>query len=407
MLRALEYTVALLAVSMACERVRAAGQVPHGMQPSALAYLRRLALPQAAPLAASTTAGKRDAASLDRALLIRACAVLDRKLESRLAQSGSSVLRPSGEAPVWVPERETGRPSPDVLAARRLARETGADACVCVAVDRAGVRDALFRELWIRAIVWVVPADEGKVRGPVFALAVARTAPRLLGRGHMRADDELADEAASACAGQAYGALDRGEQSPFAEDVRVAILPADMPDNIEVRSALGRVLYLLPGAALSRQSDVLFQPEVGPIADLSSREEVRGAMEAAGVDEAELWRGGDLDNDAVADLGRRLTADYVFCSRAQSVSLMPDLSEADDTAVGEVAEAIVELALLRVADGAIVWRSIQSGTARNTMYAPSGSKRVRTREQCVLDAAVTAYAYGRFSLEDWVRRRRK
>jgi len=406
MLRALEYTVALLALSMACERGQAAGQVAHGTQPSALAYLRRLALPQAAPLAASATAGKRDAAGLDRALLVRVCAVLGQKLESRLTQSGSSVLRPSGEVPAWVAERETGRPSPDVLAARRLARETGADACVCVAVDRAGVRDALFRELWIRAIVWVVPANEENVRGPVFALSVARTAPRLLGRGHMRADDELADEAASACAGQAYGALDRGEQSPFAEDVRVAILPADMPDNIEVRSALGRVLHLLP-AALSRQSDVLFQPEVGPIADLSSREEVRGAMEAAGVDEAALWRGGDLDTDAVADLGRHLTADYVFCSRAQSVSLMPDLSEADDTAVGEVAEAIVELALLRVADGAIVWRSVQSGTARNTMYAPSGSRRVRTREQCVLDAAVTAYAYGRFSLEDWARRRRK
>lgn len=437
MLRALEYTWVAVALSMFVARACAAsssgthGQT-HADRASPLAYARRLvvapvrALKAARPQSPQGPGRRRppNSAELSEPLVNAAAEAAAAALVKLLGESGSTIVATNGEeeigsrsaelrwttAPV-VSEEEgasVGPAMPDIAMARRIASTVGADGVVCVALDRSGIRQALFREVWVRLTAYVVMADAGATaRGPVYALGVARTAPRLVGRGFLRTDEDLVAEAAETAAARLYQALDRGHESPFAADMRVAVVPAAIPDEVEVRSISGGTEALTPATVLGRQADALFMPDIGPVATTVTRDEVKAAMQGLAVSASDLWSSGAVDAETAGAIGRAVRAEYVFASRVESAAVSPDWDEERALVTGEMAEVIVNLALVRVTDLSVVWRTVHSGSARTTMLTADGRRRIRTREQCLLDATAAAYAHGRFSLEDWSRGRRK
>jgi len=419
--RAFEYTCALLALSTQGDGLRS----PHALPKVPLAYIRALAVP---PPVFAVRSGASGAADLPlpeperRKLTERAAAQLDDALRGSLAKlKGLRIVSEMPDSAKLVsaaqksaleahPERDRVSPSigPGIqLLARRLAEETGTDGVLLIAVDRFGVRTAFFREVWMRVVAHVVIERSGEVRGPIYAVGQARTAPRLVRAGFMRSDAELVtDAAADACANLIHG-LERGDTAPFAADVRVAVIPAAVPDGaIAADQGAGTVERILV-PALARQADVLFQPDIGPVAEHIGGDQVVAAMVGLGLTSGQLWTDSGADAAAAASVARALGAHYVFVSRVRAASVGRYESEDGSESVGDIAEVVADFGLVRADDARVLWRSDGSGSARSHIYTPEGPRRIRTRPQCVMDAAVAAFASGRFALEEWMRGRRK
>lgn len=386
-----------------------------------LAYVRTLVVTPSAlalPDGPAGEAGK--ARPLDeRRLADAAVARLDVALREQLGKlrglrvvlADAAVKHPAGDG-------QQG-PAIDLAAARDLAETNGADAVLLVSVDRFGLRTAFFREAWMRAVAHIVMARTGEARGPAYAVGQARTAPRLVRSGFMRSDEDLlSDAAVEACAALVRG-LERGDTAPFAADVRVAVIPASVPmeaavigsdtdtlDSPRVKSGTASERRI-PVPALARQADVLFQPEIGPVAERVEADEVVSAMIGLGLTSGRLWSAGGPDAGAAASIGRAVAAQYVFVSRVRAASVGSYQADDGSESVGDIAEVVADFALIRADDETVLWRSDRSGSARSHIYTPEGARRIRTSVQCIMDAAVAAFAHGRFALEEWMRGRRK
>jgi hypothetical protein len=221
----------------------------------------------------------------------------------------------------------------------------------------------------------------------------------------MRDDASMVSDAAADCAGRLARALDRGDQAPFAADTRVAVLPALVPQVAVLTDESGTSIGTFDVPGLARQADVLFHPDSGPVAVEVEPQAVRATMAASGIGAADLWRADTPAADVAARAARGVGADFVFVSRVRAASVGP-ADEHDGVAVGDLAEVLAVFGLVRVADEQVLWVSRQSGSARSHIVVREGARRIRTREQCVMDAALAAFAYGRFALEEWTRRKK-
>lgn len=418
MSRALEYTCACIALSthaasaLARPSAQARPVVP-------LAYVRRIVVAQVSVQLsgpheeAPVPAKRRPTARLDRAdpaqtagLCRLGASRLDDAL--RLGLGGLGGFAVASERPIVTASEslEAGLPQATITEVGRMATAASADAVLIVRVDRFGVRTAFFREVWFRAVAFVVTVPSGDVRGPVYAVGAASTAPRLVRAGFMRDDAALAADAATDAANRLVRALDKGEQAPFSADTRVAVIPASVPETADFADRTGRVVERFAVPALARQADVLFQPDIGPVAVGIEPDAVVAGLAGSGLRTADVWTGDAPDIMRTARVGLRLGADYVFLSRVRAASVGPFEADDGSESVGDVAEVLADFALVRPDGRQALWRTQQSGSARSHIVAPEGPRRIRTREQCVMDAAVAAYAHGRFALEEWTRRRR-
>lgn len=308
---------------------------------------------------------------------------------------------------VPTPARWRGLPRPDPAAAE-TARAAGADAAVVIALDRFGVNTGIERELWIRTAAYVVMAAEGEVRGPWYALGRARSGRKFFGfgRGFDRTDSELMHAAASQAAHHLATTLSTGVEIPFARNRRVAIVPAIVPDTIAMSqpsNSMAPNRVRVP--ALERQSDVLFQPDVGPAAEIIDQADVAAMLRDLDIEPESMWQKSLPVIASVAEIAERLEADYVFLSRVTNSEMA--VGPVDEQQTSEVAKRCdleVEGALYSTAAGRIVWRDrAEGGTVAITGHVRH-QPRIRTDEQCVLDAARTAYAHLRFAFDSYMRR---
>jgi hypothetical protein len=337
----------------------------------------------------------------------RAAVQLDTALRDALPRLRGILLAPERTVVVWPSEPGSGKQTVPAEDAQRLGNGAGCDAAILVAVDRFGVRTAFVREMWLRAVAYVVVARNGEVRGPIYAVGQARTAPRLVRPGFMRPDsDLLSDTVADACARLIRG-LDKGDTAPFAADVRVAVLPAAVPARADIADASGRVIGGIEVGAMARQADVLFQPDVGPIAEIVEPARIKTTMAAMQMTSDVLWKAAGPDVQAVSQVGDALRAEYVFVSRARASTLGRFEAEDGAESVGDVAETLADFALVLVSEQRVLWRASCTGTARSHINTPEGTRRIRTREQCVMDSVVSAFSNGRLALEEWLRRSQK
>ncbi|NLI00734.1 MAG: hypothetical protein GX446_14720 [Chthonomonadales bacterium] len=370
-----------------------------------LAYVRRLAMPRVTVRVTSSegATGTRSAtarsADRQKELGARAAEMLDAALRRGVSQLGGCTLASEVPGPIWPDSSDAGSHG-------RRSGVGGADAILAIAVDRFGVRTAFFRDVWLRAVAYVLIERTGELRGPVYAVGLGRSAPRLVRAGFMRSDEEILEEAVADASARLIRALDRGETPLFAADVRVAVVPSRVPDHALVRDADGGSARPLPVPALKRQSDVLFQPDVGPVAVLLPPAEVQSALKTRGIDIGDLWAGSTPNMPAIVELGRSLRADYLFMTAVSSASIGTFTGEDGFESIGDAAEVSALGVLVGIHDRRSLWVSEKLGSARSHIVTPEGSRRIRNSEQCVMDAAVAAMASVRFALEEWMRRRK-
>ena len=126
------------------------------------------------------------------------------------------------------------------------------------------------------------------------------------------------------------------------------------------------------------------------------------AMRALAFTATGLWGAdGEPDVTRVLQLARRLRAGFVFVTRLAEASLR---QEEADGAARKRATAEVDGRLIRVSDGEVIWRDrATGGSAARTEYVRNEA-RIRSDEQCLSDAARTAYAHLRFAFDVFRRR---
>ncbi|MGC8668864.1 MAG: hypothetical protein ACP5VE_12195 [Chthonomonadales bacterium] len=316
-------------------------------------------------------------------------------LQTRLAQvPGITIAAVTQTAISYEDEREC------------LARY-GADALVHTGIEGFGVRGSTQREVWMQVSARVVKSD-GTVMGPYHAYGWEARLRIPLFKALITPDEKLAEAAGEQAGRELAHALIFGTEPLFADWHGAAIVPAAVPSVVAKRLADG-TSAAVPIPALQRAADVLFQPAIPPFVPLVPPQRIRAALRHLGLQLDDFWTAaGDPDTDYAVRMAKHLRADYLFISRVVELALSDEAINVPDGAVMKPgverrADAVAEAALIRTSDGAVVWKDrLAGGTAARTEYVRHVA-RLRTEEQCVGDAVRIAYAYLRFSLDDYRR----
>jgi hypothetical protein len=338
-------------------------------------------------------------------------APLSSALSTQLANVPGLLLAPipASESPlIWqkkTVDTESGV-TPDRGALKAFALTAEADASLAVAIDRFGIHQGLERELWVRIIVWLQPAQTGaSVRGPYYAFGTARTGHNLFQKGFVKPDEALQRGAVDQAVRRLIHTLKSGDEMPFSRNCRVAILPTSFP--LKTASSLP-VEAAYP--SLIRQRDVLLQPDLSPVSDLVSSEDVIRSLREAGLRPEAIWgMDGKPNLEMLRQAAATLEVDYVFFSRMSALDVdTTSIEVADAGQVRAGVERHVEVetqgGLYQADRHRVLWNdSVVGGTVGRTEYVRH-LPRLRTEEQCVLDATRTAYAYLRSSFEDFRRK---
>jgi hypothetical protein len=413
-----------------------------------LAYVRRLALapvqltaPADVPLPARP-AGKDKAAlarwerrrrdqekqGQRRQLLL---VLVEQAVRERLGRlTGLTVVTggEEGRALSFGPPDKQDQPMPEAATVAQYAQRVQAEAVLVLSIRKMGGSGGLQREEWLSIVGNLFLKSRGGFLPPFYAYGQARAMAPLLRKLTPKDDELLLRKAVDQAAHQIAHFLDTGVEHPFAREVRIAILPADTPSRVEKRRVEALVeqevgppelstartvvvtgekaeTVLVAVPSLKRQSDVLLQPELGPVAQLVDQVEIQAALAAARLGTADLWGKDGPNKDIVVRLADRLRADYVFVSRITDLDIT-DISgspsdEKSSTGIVRKAEAFVEAALFSVKERRVVWHDEgQGGTVAHTEVV-RGRSRLRTEEQCTADAARTAYGYLCFRFDDF------
>jgi hypothetical protein len=312
------------------------------------------------------------------------------------------------QTPIVIQLQDKDYIQPSLLA--EVAHSAEVDASLALIVDRFGTHSGLEKEVRLRIVAYLMPAERATLRGPFYVYGWAKSARQFFRRGYQKTDEQLAREASVQVARQLAHVLETGEEPPFTRDERVAIVPAYVPQEIHKQTENRGETFPIPIPSLIRQSDVLLQLDIGPFAEICDPDEVKGVLRSQRRTPMDFWSiEGRPDPEPAKELAQKLRAEYVLLSRIRHLELIEShvvVQEAGQPRKGieRRAEAEVEGAILRIADAKVIWQDrVVGATTARTEYVRH-EPRLRTDEQTVLDAVRTAYAYLRFSFDSYRRK---
>lgn len=280
------------------------------------------------------------------------------------------------------------------------APSAATDAVLTVTIDRYGMQRGFVREIWLRAKAVWTPTGTSRPQFSAYVYGSAQTIKKILGKGYSRPDSKLIADAADSAARSLLTALSTGESNPLAGDICVAIIPAGVPTQVAKQLDGEERTVPVPLPALVRQRDVLLQPELPFTVALVPEAELAAALpEGAAGPSPEVAR----------SVGEAVNADYVMLSRVEHVDLADRPVSVVDAGVehtGTERQAVVRVyaAMVRVADGTVIWEDNRSASVVFRTEFARHQSRLRTDEKCVVDATRLAYAYIRSSFDDYRRR---
>ena len=292
----------------------------------------------------------------------------------------------------------------------QAAAEAHADAVLLVSVSRFGTRTGIERLIWLQVKTLLIPADGSPIRGPYYSTGFAGTLRKLMGKGNMKTDSDLVTEAIAKTTRELVHTLDTGEEMPFARSCRVAVLPASIPAAVEKQIDGSRGGVSLSTDSLSRISDVLFQPELGPVAERVDDDLVKNAMEGQPMEVGAVFAGTTSTAErALRTIAQSLKVEYLFVSRIADIDYSErEIGARDGGIPRKGVERHVEIeahgALIRASDLHILWIDrVRGSTVARTEYVRH-QPRIRRDDQCIADAARAAYGFLRYGLEEYKRR---
>lgn len=305
-------------------------------------------------------------------------------------------------------------PAPEVLDSNGglmlAGKNIGADAALSVSVDRFGIHAGAEREIWLRVVARLARSDRDEIQGPYHALGLTRSVRWIALSRFQKDDSHMVRQAADQAARQLVHTLVTGEEPLFTHACRVAILPAEIPGQVEKRNETTGAATAVALPALIRQRDVLLQPSLTPVALLIDSDDIEAARRAGGISVADLWSQGRKPAlAAILDAAGRVRADYVFVSRVSDLDLGERIVTVQDSGqpregLERSADAAAEAYLIRVSDCRVLWHDSTTGATRSRTEFVRHQARLAGDEQCAADAVRAAYGSLRFSFEDYMRR---
>ncbi|HLV79858.1 MAG TPA: hypothetical protein VKT32_06225 [Chthonomonadaceae bacterium] len=300
--------------------------------------------------------------------------------------------------------------------ARALCARLGCDAVLAPQVIRVSVREEKTRDLafWV-AVQMVGPRlsedlavrragtrsrrrsrrEEPGLAAPseIIAAGAASSGRALFRMGYARTRLNLADQAARQAAARAAHTLETGEAGPLMQPQdRIALAPVPAPPQADQLLFTPQGRRVLPGVVRGLPPDVSsrFTPDLLPLFGKAviALEETRRAMTRLGLAPAALWAQEEQPEKARAQaLGRQLGVDYLLLAHVTDIEMEAGtadpqaghpagpgggrlagsaLESARPMARERVARAEAAGALVRVADGAVLWsdRAAESMTVR-------------------------------------------
>lgn len=339
--------------------------------------------------------------------------------------------------------------------ARRLCVQLRCQALFAPAALQVTIHEGMAREVTVRTVVAATYADLGLaeaagthgVNGPlpqqgqshqsrmggrptastaIGAASVAETAlPETLPvagavridhpmfrRAYLQTQAAAIRIAARQAALAVIGMLRTGQGAPFAPPgVRIAIAPVPSPGIADklVFTVQGRHVEIAALRGLPEDVATLFTPDLEPLDSgaIVGPDRVTAALQAAHISAAALWAREDTPAiEPTRALGRRLKVDYVLLAHVTDVGLEegPATTETVATETGvagsrleQEAYAESEGALVRVADGAVLWHNRAGATMNAQAVSDDAVKSAHTARRAVHDAI-------HFSLVDLARR---
>ncbi len=286
--------------------------------------------------------------------------------------------------------------------------ESDEDAVLECEIDHLTLRSGFERRVWIR-VRSSLRMSSGRVEPiTLFASGESSTTKGLLRKAYQGTDEELLSRAAAQAARQLVHSLVSGDEHPFARSAAALIVPAGMPDSVSI-SRSGKVEDLPSGLTmLARHADVLLQPEVGAAVSLVDPDAASQAAAKLNLSEELVSRAAlGPPIDALCLLASSVGADYIFWSRIGEAGLTETsiiVAKVNKPGLERHAEVQASAALIRASDRKVIWRDSATGTATARTEYVRGRVKIRSEEQCLVDAARSTYAAFRFSLEDYKRK---
>jgi len=324
--------------------------------------------------------------------------------------------------------------------AHMLCTRLEADAIVVIDGPVLTELEGTARELIIRAKVRIAALRDAnggftpshRLRAPQTAMGGVRLKPQeeftvagaavasraFMSAGYTSDFPALAAQAASQAASIAIHTLSTGEEAPFLDAAeRIAIVPAYGPERADtlVLSSSGR--YTETGAVMQLPTDVsgYFTPDLLPVLTKDVVDAAATGSEIRNISGArlDLWRDKYAANiDGVCNLGRLLKVQYVLLAHItdvetatapivqseQRTSGSQQYSNQPSNAASWEREAHAEAcgALIRVADGVVIWTDRGDTTV-------TSSKRVAPASRAAADRSIATEAE-KFALIDLKRR---
>ncbi len=301
---------------------------------------------------------------------------------------------------------DAGSASPEML--NRLAKALDCDAILIARVNEADQREGSARALTLHGTVQVLlPETSGQAPAPstgrrrtrrmrssvppsVFHILGTASAGRVLFHNeYRRTMTQLAFDAAEHAAAAAAHSFWTGEISPFTVmGERLALLPVPAPAQADALlfTPEGRRVSSAAVRDLPTDMSTQFRPDITPFRGTAvvDAESVRRILAEEGMSAEGLWRQDQPDVLRVQALARRLGCTYVLMAHITEIELqtgVPDVAEAFST---REARAEAFGAMIRVADGAILWQD--RATATMTLHPTADRKPASIDRQAVEDA---------------------
>lgn len=320
--------------------------------------------------------------------------------------------------------------------ARQLCARLDCDALFVPQVTAVAVHEGRARDLAVWGVVRIpgirlpggrigLPARRRRASPPghstspppeeVMVAGAASGGPALFHSGYSRTKIELVDSAAAQAAALAVHTLWTGEAAPLLQPgERLAIAPVSAPVQADMLLFTAGGRQVRPGAVRNLPADVSprFTPDLLPLFDVSIRsaQETRRVLWAQADSPASLWAFENAPNIVrVQALGRQLGVDYVLLARVTDIevedgpperlaltrpAIVQDRRGAPTPAGREKAPEDIERAaraeavgaLVRVGDGALLWRDRAAATM--TVRLSHGKTAVGTTGRQVAEDAV-------------------
>ncbi len=271
-------------------------------------------------------------------------------------------------------------------AARRLGRALDCDAVLIPKLTHLERNEGATRSVTLRGtmqFVLIAPAalpDEsppGKRRKrrltlpalpptfPFFGTAV--TGHVLFKESYRRTAVQLATEAAQQAAAVAAHTFWTGEIAPFAQaEERVALLPVPAPTDADALLFTQEGRRVASAAVRDLPADLAtqFQPDIAPLGgkDVVPVERSRAMLKREGITVDALWRQDQPETARVQALGKRLEVSYVLMAHITAVELQTGTPDAAQAFATREARAEAVGALIRVADGVVLWQDLATAT---------------------------------------------